>query len=198
MTHHGTFIVIDGPDGTGTTTHSALLASRLKQEGRRDVVLTAEPSDGAIGTFLREQLRSDTMSADALQLLFCADRSDHIERVIRPALASGKVVVTDRYIPSTLAYGQALGLDPGWLSDVNKNFIQPDRVVFLLPPLSVALKRIRERGEHDELERAELQRRVRASYRRMSEVDPSIVVLDTSKDRETVAEELWNSLHPFL
>ncbi len=91
------FIVLEGPDGGGTTTHSARLAQHLRAAGT-DVLLTAEPSDGSIGTHISSILDEHRpMPADALQLLFCADRAQHLAQVIEPALREGKTVICDRY-----------------------------------------------------------------------------------------------------
>ncbi len=147
----GRFIVLEGPDGSGTTTHSALLAESLKNSGQR-VLLTQEPSNGPVGTFLRSQLAIGGVPSDALQILFSADRAWHLTDVILPSLEDGKTVICDRYILSTLLYGQALGLDTSWLSDMNKKFIQPDLQIVALPPFSVCQERINARGTKDMLE----------------------------------------------
>ncbi len=190
-------IVLEGPDGSGTTLHSRLLAKRLEDQGKK-VLLTAEPTDGPIGTFIREALQSGKLSPDTLQLLFCADRSEHIARVIAPAMQEGKIVVTDRYISSTLAYGRALGLDEKWLLEVNKNFIQPDGTLFLLPPLEVALERLRKRSEKDILENEDLQARVHESYGALAKANTAISVIDTSAAKDEVAERIWNAVNTFL
>lgn len=194
----GALIVLDGPDGSGTTVHSRLLAERFTAEGT-PVLWTAEPSTGPIGTFIREALQSSLpLPPAALQLLFSADRADHCERVIAPALASGMTVITDRYVASTVVYGQALGLDEQWLRNLNKNFIQPALTFFLLPPLSLALARLRQRTRRDALEDEDLQRRVHASYATMAQQDPSIVVIDTAGDKDAVSEHIWNRVQAFL
>ena len=134
---------------------------------------------------------SPPMPPDALQLLFCADRAKHIAHVILPALKKGMIVVSDRYVPSTIAYGSALGLDEKWLINLNKKFIQPDCTVFLLPPLSISLQRIGKRTETDLLEKGSLQKKVHAIYRRIS---PSYAhgVIDSSGTQEQTADRIWN------
>ncbi len=113
-------IILEGPDGSGTTTHSALLAETLRKEGR-DVLLTCEPTDGPIGRFIRGELSKEKIdSPAALQLLFTADRAWHVDTVIRPALEAGKTVITDRFSLSTIVYGEALGIDKEWLESMNK------------------------------------------------------------------------------
>ena len=160
----GRFIVLEGPDGSGTTTHAALLAEALQREGR-DVLLTMEPSDGPIGRSIRDILQGNTLpSAEGVQLLFTADRASHVADVIRPALEAGKVVVCDRYAPSTVAYGSALGLDSAWLSNLNSVFPQPDATFLLLPPLEVCLERMMKRKSQDLFEERAFQQKVHTAY----------------------------------
>jgi len=186
----GRFIVLEGPDGSGTTLHSSLLGERLRAEGY-DVVLTSEPTDGPIGQRIREILRSGGVGGMALQLLFTADRAEHSEQVIKPALDAGKIVISDRYVPSTLSYGDALGLDVMWLRELNKKFIQPDVTFFLLPPLAVLHERLHRRPAKDALENEKLREHVYAAYERLAEGNPAITVIDTSGDKETVSEAIY-------
>ncbi|MEQ1849044.1 MAG: dTMP kinase [Candidatus Peribacteraceae bacterium] len=189
----GRFIVLEGPDGSGTTTHAKLLGERLRKEGH-DVLLTAEPTDSSIGKFIREQLKGKTIpSPAALQLLFCADRALHIQEVIKPALAAGKTVISDRYVISTLVYGEALGLDPDWLLQVNTPFVEPDVMVLALPPLSVCLERIGLRKQLDVFENSAFQKKVYDLYERMTD-DPQIKVVDTSGRLEEAAERVWEAV----
>ena len=194
------FIVFEGPDGAGTTLHSRLLVKRLENEGHK-VLLTAEPTDGPIGKFIREKLKKPvgansytSLPANALQLLFTADRAWHLATVIEPALKDGKIVICDRYIPSTLIYGEALGLPIQWLKDLNKNFIQPDQLFFLLPLFEVCLERLSRRTERDSFEQEELQRRVYEGYERMAKQDSTIRIFDTAGDKEAVARTIHESL----
>jgi len=129
----GQFIVLEGPDGSGTTTHAQLLADRLQKEGK-NVIHTCEPTRGPIGTFIRSQLKERTMPPDALQLLFTADRAWHIENELLLGIEENKTIVCDRYSLSTIVYADALELDPQYFVDVNKMFMQPDIQILLLPP----------------------------------------------------------------
>jgi dTMP kinase len=185
-------IVLEGPDGAGTTRHSKLLAERLMKEGR-DIILTAEPTDGPIGVQIRSMLQGKRLpDAAAVQLLFCADRADHIARIITPALAAGKTVITDRYALSTIVYGAAQGLDRGWLSSINAAFPKPDIIFLLLPPYEVCAERVRRRATKDQFEADAFQRKVYAQYEaaRNSEMH----LIDSSGKLEDVAEEIWNAL----
>lgn len=187
----GRFIVIEGPDGSGTTTHSKRLADRLSELGQ-DVLLTAEPTDRHIGRFIREQLAAKTIpSPAALQLLFCADRAAHVDLDIRPALAAGKTVISDRYALSTLVYGEALGLDRAWLEHVNAAFPKPDVLIVALPGIETCLKRIGFRKERDVLEKEQFQRTVYSLYERAAASDPSAKTVDTGGTVASAAEVIF-------
>ncbi len=183
----GRFIVLEGPDGSGTTTHAKILAETLRAKGE-EVVLTAEPTDSAIGRFIREQLKAKTIeSPSALQLLFCADRAWHIENVIKPALATGKTVISDRYVISTLIYGEALGLDPDWLVRVNTPFLEPDIMIIALPALHLCLERIMKRKQLDVFENTRFQKLVYDLYEKAGAEDSGSVVIDTGGEKDHVS-----------
>ena len=109
----GRFVVIEGIDGAGSTTHAKQLARTLEGRGR-EVVLTCEPTTGPIGAMIRQVLQKRLFVADAtgprafawstMALLFAADRLDHLDSTIVPGLRDGKVVISDRYDISSLAY----------------------------------------------------------------------------------------------
>lgn len=192
------FIVLEGPDGAGTTTHCALLADALKAKGH-EVLLTAEPTDGPIGKFIREQLKQKTIpSPEALQLLFCADRAWHVETVIKPALKAGKIVICDRYVTSTLLYGEALGINAEWLASLNANFLKPDIELFTLPPLDICLQRMGKREVKDVFEKEEFTKRVHGLYVRFSKDHKEIITIDTSGERHIVAGEIRSAVETRL
>ena len=187
----GTFIVLEGPDGSGTTTHAKILAEKFESLGH-DVLLTAEPTNSSIGKFIREQLKLKSIpSASALQLLFCADRAAHIETVIRPALAAGKMVISDRYVISTLVYGEALGLDPDWLLQVNTPFLEPDVMMIALPEYHVCVQRVKQRRQLEVFENVKFMRRIHDLYDRALHDDRSIHHIDTGKSVELAAKEIF-------
>lgn len=182
----GRFVVLEGPDGSGTTTHAQALFERLKTDGH-NVILTSEPSAGPIGTMIRRELSTGDLSPYALQLLFTADRAWHTERVIEPALRDGTTVICDRFALSTLVYGVASGLDPNLLESMNKNFIQPDLQIILLPPLSIALQRVRKRKELELFEEDSFQKKVHDLYGTYA-AKLSLPIIDTNQERRTVEE----------
>ena len=181
----GIFIVFDGPDGSGTTKHCGMLADTLRQQGK-NVLLTAEPTESPIGKEIRGLLHSDTMpSPDAVQLLFCADRANHVTNVIEPALRKGQIVLCDRYALSTIVYGMAQGVDRTWLESINEKFPKPDLTFITLPPFDVCMERIHRREKKDRFEMENFQRRVYENYRSVE--DPSAIFVDTSGDKRDVA-----------
>ncbi len=198
------FIVLDGPDASGTSTHAELLAERLRSEGH-EVLLTAEPTDGPMGKKIRDFLRAPQAGMPALQLdpmelqlLFTADREWHVKNVIAPALNAGKIVICDRYWHSTIIYAEAHGLDSTKLKKMNNKFIQPDVVIFTLPPVEVSLERLRERASTEIFEREDIQRKIHDGYENMAKEDPSIAVIDTSGEKEAVGKKVWDIVQQAL
>ena len=150
------FIVFEGLDGSGTTTQSASLARRLRERGR-EVVLTHEPSEGPIGVMIRQALRrrltlprGEALDDRSLALLFAADRVDHLRAVVEPALARGAVVISDRYVHSSLAY-QGATLDMRWVDALNAQARVADAVIWLDVPVEACLERVIRRGEEREI-----------------------------------------------
>lgn len=154
------FIAVEGIDGSGGTTQVARLAAWLRQQGR-PVHTTAEPSRGPVGRFIREVLADESgQVGDAvLPYLFAADRRDHLDREVLPALERGETVITDRYVHSSLAYQSlVLGLAP--VAELNARFRAPDLTVFLDLDVETCLARVHARGTP--LDRFEALDRLRA------------------------------------
>lgn len=186
----GTFIVLDGPDGSGTTRQSEWLAENLKDTGKT-IVLTKEPTDGTIGSWVRSTLSSGAQcDPTAIQLMFCADRAEHVADVITPALERGDIVISDRYTYSTIVYGDALGLDGAWLESINAHFPSPDLTIFTLPPLDVCMARLGNRDENDAFEGQELQQKVHAAYARFAARHDDIHIIDTSGSKKESSDAI--------
>lgn len=195
--HRGTFIVLEGPDGSGTTLHAKLLAEALAND-YPNILQTAEPTGGPVGTAIRGFLRDDHIPSDTLQLLFTADRAWHVAEEVLPALEEGKLVISDRYSLSTLAYGEATDVDTDWLEEMNKKFVHPDRIVLLLAPLDVCMQRISERGAQDTMERRALQEAVHAAYRRLASGRPDITIIESNRPIADVAADVLAAVRPVL
>jgi len=195
----GRFVVLEGIDGAGTTTQAARLTQALRERGD-DVVQTAEPTDGPVGRLVRNVLRHEQGAADpkALPWLFAADRADHVARLVRPALAEGRWVVGDRYLPSSLAY-QSLDRPMDDVIALNVTFPLPDLTVFLAVPAEVAMARITARGgapERFEKQRT-LQRVARSYEQAMDWVQARgghVVRLDGTQDPDAVFAQVWGAV----
>ena len=155
MDRCGRFIVIDGIDGAGKTTQAHLLVAWAAGQGLRPH-LTTEPSRGPVGRLLRRILRAQLdPAADGaahggfdeatLTLLFAADRLDHLHTEVQPHLARGDLVISDRYLLSSLAY-QGSAVEPDWLLAVNAPALPPDLTLLLDAPPEVCVERIAARG----------------------------------------------------
>ncbi|HEX3903112.1 MAG TPA: dTMP kinase [Polyangia bacterium] len=187
------FIVLEGIDGSGTTTQLGLLEHHLRQRGRQ-VQGTREPSQGPVGRLLREILLGghklpDGAPADglAMALLFAADRRDHLTREINPALAAGMDVISDRYLLSSLAY-QAQEAERDWVSGLARDLRAPDLTLLLDVPVPVAAARRRAAGRPDERYDADdVQARVATRYRELCAADPRAVILDAGGSVAAVA-----------
>ncbi|KKM12884.1 hypothetical protein SY88_01305 [Clostridiales bacterium PH28_bin88] len=175
----GKFITIEGPDGSGKSTQARLLAEYLGKRNR-SIVLTREPG----GTFLAEKIRGilldpDTggMAPEAEVLLYAAARAQHVAEIIRPALAAGKWVISDRFVDSSIAYqGYGRGLDPAMIWEVNRlatGGLVPDLTVVLDIDAEEGLSRITRQRETTggravfdrmEQEETDFHRRVREGY----------------------------------
>jgi len=177
-TSRGIIVAIEGIDGSGTTTQAELLAEALRSSGR-EVVRTFEPSDGPIGRLIRDALTDEAGLGPApLALLFAADRLEHLDRRVRPAVARGAVVLTDRSVVSSLAY-QGLELPEGWVASINARAPYPDRVLWLDVPVETCLERIGGRGRsRDRYERRELLCRLHTRYAALAASDPRIHRID--------------------
>jgi dTMP kinase len=143
----GCLIVIEGIDGTGKSSHAKRLAAYFSALGR-EVVLSREPTDGPWGKRLRESASTGRLSPEEELEYFLRDRREHVEQLIKPALAEGKVVILDRYYFSTMAYQGARGFDPQEIRRRNEEFAPiPDWLFILDAELDTALQRIGIRGD---------------------------------------------------
>ncbi len=187
------FIVFEGLDGSGSSTQAQLLAEGLKKQGRK-VTLTKEPTPGTpTGDFIRKVLQGhETLSPQALQLLFCADRAEHLKNVVEPALERGDVVICDRYLFSTLAYG-SLECDYEWLKALTANFRVPDATILLKLTPEECLRRIASRGAaHELFEKADVLKRVWQGYERAARDFPNVQVVESTASIEDVAKRIWD------
>jgi dTMP kinase len=193
----GLFVAFEGGDGVGKTTQLALLADRLRAQGR-DVVVTREPGDSRIGAQVRAiVLDGGEIDARAEALLFAADRADHVASVVEPALRRGAVVLTDRYVDSSVAYqgaGRGLGVEQvAALSEFATGGLRPDLTVVLDLDEPARRARVEQQGHADRIEResADLHERVRQAFLALAAAAPErYVVLDASRSPAEVAADV--------
>ncbi len=174
----GKFIVIEGLDGSGASTQVAMLSEYLASKGYK-VLITKEPTNNLVGGLIRGQLTHEWKSnPECLQLLFAADRSHHLEKEIIPALEKGFIVISDRYMYSSLAFG-SIDCDIEWLENINSKFLKPDVSVILNVPPEVSVERIAHSRAGFELfeDKTKLEK-VRAAFDKLSKEQKDIIVID--------------------
>ncbi|AKT37713.1 dTMP kinase [Chondromyces crocatus] len=215
----GKFIVIEGIDGSGTTTQAERYAAHLRSR-RRMVHVTREPSGGPIGAQIRQVLTQrltlpTTNQAQVMALLFAADRLDHVAAEITPLLEDGYVVISDRYDLSSLAYqvtsaqeeSEALGGPPSsgtmlrWIRELNRYALRPHLTLVLDVDPEVAAQRRKGRGGARELyDDAELQARLAGAYRRAEELLPGdhVVHIDGNGEPDEIARAIEAVLRPLV
>ena len=187
---HGLFIVLEGIDGTGKSTQAKQLAEWFREQGR-EVVASREPTDGPWGTKIRATAATGRLSpAEALDY-FLRDRREHVEQLIAPALAAGKVVILDRYYFSTMAYQGSRGVDPEEIRRQNEVFAPvPDLLFILDVDVDTALTRIGGRGDTaNEFEKHESLAKCREVFLSLAG-EPFVHVIPTDEKPEAVQDRL--------
>ncbi len=191
MTKRGLFIVFEGIDGSGTTTQTERLVAWLSESG--SAIRTAEPTDSEFGLLLRRVLKGDVPSpAATTALMFAADRVDHLDRRIEPALSAGTHVVSDRYVVSSFAYQGSL-LDLSFVKQINGLARTPDLTIFLRVSPEIAMERIaRSRTERDAYEHLAFQREVAQSYERAIEQPEAgrVEILDGEQHPDAITSQV--------
>jgi dTMP kinase len=191
----GHFLVLEGGDATGKTTQVELLAKRLRDEGR-EVVQTFEPGGTALGASLRGLLLDGegTVEPEAEALLMAADRAQHVMEIVRPALARGDWVVSDRFVPSSLAYqGVGRGLGVPTIEIVNgiaTGGLDPDLVIVLDLPPEIATERFGAARDRLEEEDDAFRLAVHEAYRDLAG-SRGWVLLDAAGPIDDVASRVW-------
>jgi dTMP kinase len=204
----GLFITLEGPEGSGKSTHAPRLAEYLRSLGR-DVLLTREPGGTSIGDQIRSVLNDHAnagMQPRAETLLFCASRAQLASQMIRPHLERGGTVVCDRFSDSTMAYqGYGHGLDRNALisiCDFAIGRLTPDATLLLDLPVEVGLaRRRRGPGDWNRLDALEVEfhRRVRQGYLELARQEPARWVrIDAEKEEEDVWSQILKAVESRL
>jgi len=211
--NQGLFVIFEGIDGSGTTTQVRAVVERLQGMGYA-ARGTCEPSAGPIGAFIRQILtRSVRLETGApaafdfraMALLFAADRLDHVEREVLPALAEGQIVISDRYLLSSLAYQSATAEDGemavSFVRAVNQGARTPDlQIVFDVDADVARERRVARGGEAELYERDELQRRLASLYKNPEPLGPegTLVHVDAHLPISELTESLIERIVTFL
>jgi dTMP kinase len=194
----GVFIAFEGGEGSGKSTQITLLADALRAAGH-DVLVTHEPGATEPGRYIRNLVlhHRQPLSPRAEALLFAADRAHHVDTVIRPALAARRIVLTDRYVDSSLAYqGIGRGLTVDEIRHISRwatQGLNPDLTVLLDVPAATGLGRARadDGGDKLEAESLDFHERVREAFRKLAEADPRAYrVIDAMQPPERVAAQV--------
>ncbi len=187
----GIFIVLEGPDGSGQSTQTELLARWFKKNNRR-VFVTKEPTNSLIGGIIRSILKKEwQVDMKTLQLLFAADRAYHLRAEIEPFLKKGIDVISDRYILSTLAFG-SLEEELKWLKEINSKFLEPDLTFILNVPGKVCAERIaRSRFSFEIFETADKLEKIRNNYIGLKDYQKNIhVIVGDGRKSEEIHKEI--------
>jgi dTMP kinase len=195
MKTKGAFICIEGLDGCGKTTQTKLLVENLEES--HNAIYTAEPSRGKIGMFIRNRYLygEKRVSSVVEALLFAADRSDHVENMIVPALKEGRLVISDRYVYSSLAYQGAASLDLDWIEKINEHALHPDLGVFIdVDPRTVMRRLKRKKSVMEDLRTQEKVRKIYLGFVQRGD----LVKIDGNKPKNVVAENLLSTVLNFL
>jgi dTMP kinase len=188
----GSLIVFEGLDQSGKQTQGEMLRDRLKVEGRRSRLVSFPDYGTSIGEEIARALQGEReYGPDVMQLLYVANRYERKPDLER-WLEGGLVLVCDRYMASSVAYGEAQGLDPAWLIDVQRFLPAPTMTIMLdiAPETAVQRKSVdRDRYERD----LAMQSRVRDSYRRLA-VEQNWIQLDGERPKDEIAEDVFSAV----
>ncbi len=199
MASRSLFITFEGPEGSGKSTQARMLAEKLEELGY-EVVLTQEPGGSIIGTEIRELLLNSSHNLDPWTevFLYLSDRREHVVKKIFPALSEGKIVISDRFIDSTLAYqGFGKGLPVDYLWEVNlraTDGLVPHITFVLDVDVREGLKRKGKLSDRFETLPVEFHERVREGYLQLVGMFPERVVLISQGEVKRVAELIFGEL----
>ncbi len=196
----GRFIVVEGIDGSGSTTQAKYLCEYLKSSGR-ECYLTAEPSTGPIGEIIRKLLRQEDekpkMHSHVLALSFSADRLYHYEHEILPRLEKNIDVISDRYVLSSLVY-QGLDLPQGWVKEINRYAPNPNLTILIDTPEEIASARRLKRGSQPEIfDKSDVQIIIRQRYLQLAFTAQAIIV-DGSSEPQVISDRMIEAVRQVL
>jgi dTMP kinase len=203
----GIFITLEGVEGSGKTTQAAILADALRTQGHR-VTVTHEPGGTRAGEAIRAIFLDPAVSLQVATelLLVLADRAQHVREKLRPAVAAGEIVISDRYSDSTVAYqGYGRGFDLKLLGELNhlaSDGMRPDLTIVLDCPAETGLARTRARVQGNERgpdrfegERIEFHRRVRDGFLTIARDEPGrVIVINSTREKAAVSADILRAV----
>ncbi|MDO8574557.1 MAG: dTMP kinase [bacterium] len=191
ITNSGKFIVFEGPDGAGQSTQTELLKKYLENRGYQ-VVLTKEPTKASEASQKISDILNHrgTATPEEFQQLFVDDRREHLEKLILPSFSEGKIVISDRYFFSSLAFG-SLNCDLEWLISINREFPVPDATFILDVSPEVCIQRIIARGRPVQFfENLEKLGKVMENYKKIIPIFPNIYLINGERSIEIIHQEI--------
>ena len=200
----GKFITLEGIEGSGKSTNLSII-KQILDDNQINYIVTREPGGGPLGPSLREILldKSTVISPTVEMLLMMADRKDHVDNVINLNLKKGNWVISDRYLDSTIAYqGGGRQLDVNLINFLSAelDLPTPDLTLLFDLPVNEALERAKERSELDrfESEPEDFHNRIRDSYLEQASKNDRFKIVNSSKEKESVSEQVKNYVNKFL
>ncbi len=204
----GLFIVFEGIDGAGTSTQATLLDDFFKSKSIK-TLKSFEPTNNVIGSMIRSMLKKrivpsidsndEQIDPRTLALLFAADRMDHIQNEIKPALKNNNVVIEDRYVLSSIVYQGKLTNNEQWVKELNKFTIEPDITFFIDTDYDIAFERINTRNiSHEIYEEKNLLKNLSLEYKKHAKNLSSLVSIDGNLKKEEVFKEILIHIEPLL
>jgi len=198
----GIFIAFEGLDGSGKTTALRTVATQLEAMGHA-ICVTREPGGTEVGRRIRTLVLdpTETIQSETELLLMCADRAEHVRSLIKPALAEGRIVLTDRFAASTIVYqGYGRGLDLGAIHQVLNlatGGLQPDLTLLFDVSMEVAhQRRTRDASNINQLDKLdiEIRERMRAGYLELADAEANWTVIDASRPPEAVVQAAFQAI----
>jgi len=190
------FIVIDGIDGCGSTTHVKLLKDWLTKL-KLKIKTTREPTKSDIGKLIRHYLKTDLSFPELDSLLFAADRVEH-SKEIKNDLKNKVNIISDRYLESSICYQHSDGVDINWIKELNKFALKPDIYIILDIDPKLAIERItKDRAELDKFENVEFLEKVRNAFLTRAK-KMNYPIIDTSGSIDEVHEKIKKIIEPYL
>lgn len=197
--YKGKFIVIEGLDGSGSSTQVMRVANFLKERNKK-IHITKEPTNSLIGGLIRGQLTGDWKSSpECLQLLFAADRAHHLEKEIIPLLKKGINIISDRYFFSTIAFGSTEIKDKKWLIEINDRFLLPDLTILVKVSPKVCIERIKESRFQIELfEKEKKLQETWDNYKKLAKEFDNVEIINGEREVGEISYEIINLIEKLI